>query len=576
MIKLSNLRSRLWPWARRRPFHAGGAALLLILALVFTVRAFVKTSAPQNNYFTTKKGSFLISIIEGGTLKAVHESTVRAELEGSTRILSIVPEGTSVKKGDLLVELDSADLRDRVTAQDVTFQNSRFAYLQSKETLAIQKSMTESNIKDAELKVEFAVSDLEKYKEGDWPQLRKNTETRITIAQEELERAKDRLNWTQVLEKKGYATKTELEADVLALKRKEIECAQTQEELRLMLKYDYPKRVRLLEANVDSTEAELGRVKQRSAANLASYEADLNTRKGTLDLHEARLAQLKEQLSLTKIYAPQDGLVVYASSSNPGSGILVEEGAMVRQKQDLIKLPDVSQMMVEIRVHESHVQKIRPGLSAYVTIDSLPERQFKASVRRVAVLPDSNSRYYNPNLKVYVTEVVIEEQIPDLKPGISGRAEIVITNLMDVITVPIQAVTSVKGRQVCFVDKGVAQPAPTEVEVGMYNDKYIEIRKGLEIGDRVLLSPLGNSDSIDLSGSFVDAEEAESATKAAMKRSADLAAENARQDRERKKGGTESVSRQGVEPRRINPYLADPAGTSKPPLTGKPRKRSSE
>src|SRR6185295_17517136 len=111
----------------------------------------------------------------------------------------------------------------------------------------------------------------------------------------------------------------------------------------------------------------------------------------------------------------------YASSSSPSSGVLIEEGATVRQRQELIKLPDVSQMLIEVRVHESHVQKIKPGLTAYVTIDSLPDQQFKGSVRKIAVLPDSTSRYYNPNLKVYTTEVLVEDDLPpDLKPGISG------------------------------------------------------------------------------------------------------------------------------------------------------------
>jgi len=225
-----------------------------------------------------------------------------------------------------------------------------------------------------------------------------------------------------------------------------------------------------------------------------------------LELHQQRFDQLKEQLNLTKIYAPQDGLVIYASSSNQGSGVLIEEGATVRQKQEIIKLPDVTQMMVEIRVHESHVQKIKPGLSAYVTIDSLPEQQFKGVVRKVAVLPDASSRFYNPNLKVYATEVLISDDIPDIKPGISGRAEIVITNLTDVLTVPIQAVTTVKGRQVCFLGKG-SSPTATPVEVGMYNDKYIEIKSGLKEGDRVMLAPQSAGDSIDLSGSILASNE---------------------------------------------------------------------
>ena len=103
----------------------------------------------------------------------------------------------------------------------------------------------------------------------------------------------------------------------------------------------------------------------------------------------------------------------------------------------VIKLPDVTQMMIEVKVHESHVRQVKPGLGAYVTIDSLPDKQFTGVVKKVAVLPDTASRYYNPNMKVYSTEVWINESLQDIKPGVSGRAEVVVTNLPAVLTVPI-------------------------------------------------------------------------------------------------------------------------------------------
>lgn len=509
------------------------------------IRVFPRKAVSTATFHRTKRGDFLISIVEGGTLKAVHEVTVRSELEGAAKIISIVPEGTYVKEGDLLIELDSSDLRERVNAQEVVYQNSQFSYVQAKESLAIQKSIIESNIKDGELRVEFAQSDLEKYQEGDWPQLKKNAETKITIAAEEFERAKDRLNWTVELQKKGYATKSELEADSLSVNRKKIECDQAKEELRLLTKYDYPKRVRLLESNLDQAKKELTRLKQRSASQIAQSEADLTARNSTLELHDTRLTQLKAQLNLTKIFAPQDGLVIYASSSSPGSGVLIEEGAVVRQKQDLIKLPDISQMMVEIRVHESHVQKIKPGLTAYATVDSLPGQQFRGTVRKVAVLPDSQSRYYNPNLKVYATEIVIDDPIPDLKPGISARAEIIITNLTDVLKVPIQAVTTVNGEQVCFVEKASGL-VKVPVEVGLYNDTFIQVKSGLSEGDRVLLSPMGASDNIDLSGSILASDETTNAPgKSRRKRAAppDGASEARHEHRSSKKAaGRETLT----------------------------------
>jgi HlyD family secretion protein len=390
--------------------------------------------------------------------------------------------------------------------------------VQAQEALVIQKSQIESSIKDRELTLEISKSDFEKYVEGDWPQARTNAVSAITLAAEDLARAKDTLNWTEVLAKKDYATKSQLQADRLDLDKKQIALDQSQVALSLLEKYTYPKQRRLLEATVESNTKELERLKQRSASQVAQSEADLTSRKRTLALQQERLDDLKKQMAATKINAPSDGLVVYSLGGGGSySSTLIEEGASIRFRQEIIKLPNINQMVIEIRVHEAHVTKIHEGLPAYVTIDSMPDMRLKGHVHKVAVLPDSSSRYYNPTLKVYVTEVLIDDPLPaELKPGVSGRAEVVITNLVNVLAVPLQAVTSIKGEQVCFVGRNHDKKP---VEVGHYNDKFIEIRSGIKESDEILMAPLlMEADEIDLSGSIVDSGEYEADRKGITKK----------------------------------------------------------
>ena len=114
----------------------------------------------------------------------------------------------------------------------------------------------------------------------------------------------------------------------------------------------------------------------------------------------------------------------------------------------------------------------------------------------------------NPNLKVYSTDVLIEEELPDLKPGASARAEIIVTNLINALTVPLQAVTTVKGKQVCYVQDG-DNLVPVPVSVGNFNDQFIEIRSGLKEGIQVALTPpAAASDETDFSGSVLTTEDA--------------------------------------------------------------------
>ncbi|MCX6899755.1 MAG: efflux RND transporter periplasmic adaptor subunit [Verrucomicrobia bacterium] len=508
---------KLWQLSQQHPRWAVAVAAILLIVVVWLASSVTHTNDTQRTYYTVKRGDFLISVVEGGTLRALNEFSIRSEVETMTKIISIVPEGTSVRKGDLLVQLDSSQIKDSMESQEITLESSRFALVQAEQALAIQKSVVESNIKDAEMKLEFSRSDLEKYIEGDWPQLKNNAENAINLAAADLERAKDRLNWTRVLHEKGYATKSELQADELTLAQRTVTLAQAKESQALLVKYTYPKQRRLYEAYVDSYQKELERLKLRSTGQIAQSEADMTARRRTLTLQQERYDEMKKQMALCTIHAPSDGLVVYSSSTSGSySSILIEEGASIRYRQEIIKLPDINQMVIEIRVHESHITRIRPGQTSYVTIDSMPDSRLKGHVHKVAVLPDASSRYYNPTLKVYVTEVLIDDTLPtELKPGVSGRAEIVITNLHNVVAVPIQAVTSVKGEQVCFGKDA----KPTPVEVGLYNDKFIEIKTGLKEGDNVLLAPLlAESDEIDLSGSIVAGKEYESDRKSTPKK----------------------------------------------------------
>ena len=147
----------------KRPALTATLGLALVVAAFYAFKEWTKPPPVENQYYTVKRGDMLVSIVEGGALKAVTEAIIRSEFEGISRIISIVAEGAYVKKGDLLIELDSSELKDRVNAQEVSYQNSEFAFVQAKENLSIQTNLIGSQIKEADLRVEFADSDLRKY-----------------------------------------------------------------------------------------------------------------------------------------------------------------------------------------------------------------------------------------------------------------------------------------------------------------------------------------------------------------------------------------------------------------------------
>jgi HlyD family secretion protein len=487
---------------RQRPVVSGliGLAIIAVLIGVFTHS---KPPPQALSFYEAKSGDFLVSVVEGGTLEAVNEISIRSEVEGIARIIFIVPEGSYVKKDDLLVELDSASSEDAVNQQQINVEKAQFALVQSEQQLEIQKSVVESEIAAATLRVEFADSDLEKFNKGEAVQAQRNAQIEITNVLETLQIAQERLDWSEKLYKQGFETKGNLDKDRLTVSETRLKLEQTQKALWMVDTFDNPKRKRALESALQEAKENLERVKLQDERKLAQYKADVESQKKTLELNQAKLDRDKKQLLATKIYAPAEGLVVYGSAGGGhfSSESMIEEGAVVRNRQEIIKLPDVSEMKLQVKIHESHINQIRLGQPAFVVLDSMPDERFQGKVNRVAPLPDSQSRWGNPDLKVYATEIVVTDKLPDIKPGVSARAEIIITNLTDVVSVPIQAITTRKGKQVVFLASAPEQPVP--VTVGLYNTKFIEVTSGLKAGDQVLLAPPFDTQEKDLGGAII-------------------------------------------------------------------------
>ena len=495
---------------RRRPVLLGAAAALLVLAVSWL--AWPRSRTVASACYDARRGDFTVSVVEGGTLGAVNEIIVRSEVEGTARIIRLVPEGSYVKKGDLLVELDSAQAQDQVNVQEIAFEKAKFALEQARAAMDILKSTTNSDFLAAALKVKFAKLDRDKYDQGQRLVDLVDASNKVIQAEAQLSVNLDTFINSTNLAAKGYETKQKADGDRLAVLNNRNSLVVATNGLWILKRFDIPKQRDKFDSDVMQAEQELARVVSQNERKIAQSLADLSAQSNTLILNEEKLNRDKKNLDATKIFAPQDGLVVYQmSESRFSSESLIEGGAIVRNRQELIKLPDLSRMKVTIKVHESHVNLVRPGQPAFVVLDSAPDTRIRAVVEKVAPLPDGQSRWGNPNLKVYTTEVYLTDPLPSVKPGVSAKVEIVVTNIADVLSVPIQAVTTLKGKPVVYVGTGQASQA-RPVEVGLFNTKFIEITKGLTEGDRVLLSPPFDTSEKDLNGGILAEGEARGLT----------------------------------------------------------------
>lgn len=467
-------------------------ALLLLGIVAAAVTLWITLPAQQNKenslsaIHPAKKGDFTIILPAGGSLEAVDEVIVRNQVPGQTRIISLIKEGSVVQKGALLIELDSADIENRLSQAEIAYQQSLSQVAEQEERAETTESENVIRLNDMELALEFAIQNLGKYKEGEWPQVLKKAESAITLATEELRRAQDRLAGTRRLEEKGYATSAELVADQLVVQRREIELQSAKEDLRILTKFDYPQKLRQLQANVENATIRLERTRRQNETLLEKTLMQLASIRETLTLRKNNLNDLREARHHTKIHAPQAGLVVYQKADNWRQDP-IEEGSTVRERQTLITLPDVSKMKIPVNIYENQISLVKEGMKAYIHIDALPGQRFLGAVRSVATMPEP-SRDSNPSNRVYIAEVLLDETIPDIKPGVTARVEVLIAELRDVIKVPLQAVVGIEDRQFCYIREN-GKTLPVEVTVGLFDRDFVQILSGLRNGDQVVLAP---------------------------------------------------------------------------------------
>ncbi len=489
---------------KNRPFILIAVVIVLIGIGLVRLTLFKADEGSSSNLatFTVKRGPLRISVTETGSIEAREKIILKSEVRGRTSIISLVDEGVRVKKGDLLVELDSSKLVDERIDHQIRVQNAEAAFVGARENLAVAKNQAQSDVEKAKLAYDFAVQDMKKYLEGEYPNQLKEVEFRIILANEEITRAEENLQWSKKLFNEKYISQTELEADELAVKKKALDLELAQNDQSLLKNFTYKRELAQLKSDVKQAKMALDRTIRKAKADVVQAEANLKAKESELERQRYKLEKNEKEIEKTKIYAPADGMVIYATSAGGGHrGHRREplaEGAEVRERQDLIHLPTASGVNAEVGIHEASLDKVSIGLPVEVTVDALPGEIFTGRVVSIAPLPDAESAFMNPDLKIYDTVVYLDGNADSglLRTGMSCTVEIVVEEHRDATYIPVQAVLRVGGKPTVYVVKSKTLE-PRKVEIGLDNNRMVRIISGLEPGEVVSLAPPLASASVE-------------------------------------------------------------------------------
>ncbi len=313
------------------------------------------------------------------------------------------------------------------------------------------------------------------------------------VAQKEMGQAQATLEGTRRLYDKQFVTRTDLQRDEIAYENTRLKVQTASTARDLFLKYEFLKTSEETLSKYCEAVREVERARKAAVAKLAQAEARLRTATALYNVQFRQRRDLEQQIEKCLIRAQKPGLVVYGRAGDDGAFIAgeerIREGATVRERQTILTIPETTHMGVKVKIHESYIKKIKLGQRARITVDAFDDKVLAGEVSKVSVLPDSQNRWMNPDLKVYLTTISIDGSHDWLKPGMSTKVEIFIDRLEDVIYVPIQSVVPELGKYVCYVANGRDRRERREVEVGQFNEEFIEVERGITEGENVLLHP---------------------------------------------------------------------------------------
>jgi HlyD family secretion protein len=266
---------------------------------------------------------------------------------------------------------------------------------------------------------------------------------------------------------------------------------------------------------------------QEREKQLAAQQSQVNAQNSRIAQERATLESARYDLSKQRIESPIDGIVTRRNIQEGETAVI---GTMNNAGTVLLTLADMSVIQAEVEVDETNIPSVQLGQPAKITIDALPDKSFKGHVSEIGNSPiqaagAQQSTSQATNFKVVV---ILDEKVPDVRPGFTCTADITTATRKEVTAVPIPAVAvrelvyDANGQVVKEprTDKRKRTPTPETVasaaelkpgqarketegvfvvrdgkaefitiKMGIAGDKYFEVLSGLKPGDQVITGP---------------------------------------------------------------------------------------
>jgi len=235
--------------------------------------------------------------------------------------------------------------------------------------------------------------------------------------------------------------------------------------------------------------------------------------------NEASLREAKENLNRTTIFAPSAGTV---SRLSVEKGERVTGASQFSAGTEVMRIANLSRMIVQVEVNENDIVRVNLNDTCIIVVDAYIEHEFKGLVAEMATSANvtgvSADQVTNFEVKILILESSYENLLSEnsfirspFRPGMSATVDIQTETAVNILTIPIQAVTTRADTTETSTETGDQESNTTEtdkddllevifvleddkasmkkVKTGIQNNMYIQILEGLDIEDDVITAP---------------------------------------------------------------------------------------
>jgi HlyD family secretion protein len=432
-----------------------------------------------------QQGPFEVTIVEAGVLQALHSVTYSTSIPGGqVTILFLAPEGAAVHEGDLLVRLDSTPYRESLELSQAQLAQARSELVKAQQEGKLLELQGRRAAAKAEQDVGLAVLELAGVTEGSGKVAAAESEAELVRARWHAEETVSAYEDLKPLMDEGFVTEREFVEARLAVDKAREELELLELKHRAYVEYSRPAEIEKARGHLQQSKLVDQRLRNAVGDMLGKAEFDLRlARKRVADLTD-NIELQKQSIARCEIRATRPGLVIHEYVPSGSAKRKLQVGDQVSPNQELVTVPDLSQMIVDAHLRESDIHKIKKGQDVSVVVRAYPDLRLAGEVSSIGALTQEEED--GRSGKYFQVAILLSRTDPRLRPGMTARVKLPVERLDEAVYVPLDAVFARRGRQYCYVWHR-RQPELREVVTGPSNETAIVIVAGVTAGEKVLV-----------------------------------------------------------------------------------------